>query len=145
MLVMKSLRALVLLAAAMAALCFGYAAEDEIRGAEKAWAAAVKGGDLAALGRIYTDDLIYAHATGAIEDKKKYLDRLRTGAQKYDDIAFESTRVVVYGDSAVAHSILWMRGTNSAGKFNDHVMMMHLWVKQGGAWRLAAHQTTKLP
>jgi len=29
--------------------------------------------------------------------------------------------------------------------FNDHVMMMHVWVKQGGSWHLAAHQTTKVP
>jgi hypothetical protein len=38
-----------------------------------------------------------------------------------------------------------MTGTNDAGPFNDHVMMMHIWVKQGAAWRLAAHQTTKIP
>jgi hypothetical protein len=28
--------------------------------------------------------------------------------------------------------------------FNDHLKMLHVWVKQGRAWRLAAHQTTKL-
>ena len=87
----------------------------------------------------------YAHATGAIETKQKYMDRLKSGAQKYDEITQEETKVIVYGDSAVTHSIMRMTGVNQAGPFNDHVMMMHLWVKQGGSWRLAAHQTTKLP
>jgi len=133
----------------LAVLClaaaFGASAEDEIRSADKAWAAAVKGRDLAALDKIFTPGLVYAHATGAIEDKQKYMDRLKTGAQKYDQITQEKTQVIVYGDSAVSHSIMRMTGVNQAGPFNDHVMMMHLWVKQGGSWRLAAHQTTKLP
>ena len=120
------------------------AAEDEIRNAEKSWAAAVKGRDYAALEKIFTPGLIYAHATGAIEDKDKYIGRLRSGAQRYESITHESTKVVLYGDSAVAHSIMRMAGVNTAGPFNDHVMTMHLWVKQNGAWRLAAHQTTKI-
>jgi ketosteroid isomerase-like protein len=134
-----------LLLAAFAALGLGASAEDEIRSADKAWAAAVKGRDLAALDRIFTPGLIYAHATGAIETKQKYMDRLKTGAQKYDEITQEDIKIVLYGDSAVTHSIMRMTGVNQAGPFNDHVMMMHLWVKQGGSWRLAAHQTTKLP
>jgi len=73
------------------------------------------------------------------------MDRLRSGAQRYDAVTQEETKIVVYGDSVVAHSILRMTGVNEKGPFNDHVMAMYLWVKQGGAWKLAAHQTTKLP
>ena len=121
------------------------ATEDEIRSAEKAWAVAVKARDFAALDKIFTPGLIYAHATGAVETKQKYIDRLRSGAQKYDSITHESTKVVMYGDSAVAHSLVRTIGVNDKGPFNDHVLMMHHWVKQGGSWRLAAHQTTKVP
>ena len=120
-------------------------AEDEIRAAERAWAAAVKARDLAALDKIFTPGLIYAHATGAIQNKQEYTDRLRSGKQRYEAITYESTKVVPYGDTAVAHSIMRMSGVNDAGPFNDHVMTMHFWVRQGGIWKLAAHQTTKLP
>jgi ketosteroid isomerase-like protein len=130
---------------ATAAASYGAGVEDEIRNAEKSWAAAVKGRDFAALDKIFTPNLVYAHATGAIQTKKEYMDRLRTGKQRYDAITYESTKVFVYGDSAVAHSIMRMSGVNDAGPFNDHLMTMHFWVKQGGAWHLAAHQTTKLP
>jgi len=134
-----------LLALGVCALGARAATEEEIRTAEKAWAAAVKGRDYASLDKIFTPGLIYAHASGAIEDKQKYIGRLRAGAQRYDSITHESTKVVLYGDSAVAHSIMRMVGVNSAGPFDDHVMMMHFWVKQNGAWRLTAHQTTKIP
>jgi ketosteroid isomerase-like protein len=119
--------------------------ETEIRDAEKAWAKAVVARDWDAVGAILAEKLIYAHATGGIESKKQYLDRVRSGAQKYDTINHESTRVVVYGDSAVTHSIMRMAGTTNGTPFNDHLMMLHVWEKQGGSWRLAAHQTTKLP
>jgi ketosteroid isomerase-like protein len=119
--------------------------EIEIRDAEKAWAQAVVAQDWAAVDKILGDKLIYAHATGGIESKKQYLDRVRSGAQKYDTIRHESTRVVVYADSAVTHSIMRMAGATNGVPFNDHLMMLHVWEKQGGAWRLAAHQTTKLP
>ena len=137
--------AFLVLISASAIMAKAASAEDEIRNAEKAWAAAVKSRDFAALEKIFTPGLIYAHATGAVETKQKYIDRLRSGAQKYDSITHESTKVVMYGDSAVAHSLVRTIGTNDKGPFNDHVLMMHHWVKQGGSWRLAAHQTTKVP
>ena len=119
--------------------------EAAIRDAEKAWADAVLARDYSALDKILGEKLIYAHATGAIESKQDYLKRLRAGAQRYDRIDRESLRIVSYGESAVTHSIRRMIGVSNGTPFNDHVMMLHCWEKQGGSWRLAAHQTTKLP
>jgi ketosteroid isomerase-like protein len=128
-----------------AAFAAAAGADDEIRTADTQWAAAVKAADTAALGKIFTTGLIYAHASGAVEDKQTYINRLKSGTQKYSAVTIESTKVVPYGDAAVSHSVVRTIGVNDKGPFNDHVMMMHLWVKQGGAWRLAAHQTTKIP
>jgi|SRR4051794_14999187 len=119
--------------------------EDEIKKADQQWAAAVQARDTATLDKLFTPALIYAHSTGNIEDKATYIGRLKSGKQKYDTVKIESTRVVPYGDAAVSHSMVRTIGTNDKGPFNDHVMMIHLWVKQGGAWHLAAHQTTKVP
>jgi ketosteroid isomerase-like protein len=121
------------------------ATEDEIRAADQKWAAAVKNGDISTLDRMYTPGLIYAHASGKVDDKATYLGRLKSGKQHYTAVQIESTKAVGYGDSAVSHSVVRTIGTNDSGPFNDHVMMMHVWVKQGGEWHLAAHQTTKLP
>ena len=118
--------------------------EAAIRDAEKGWAAAVMARDFQALDKIFGDKLIYAHSTGAVESKEQYLARLRSGAQKYDSIVHEKIKIVSYGDSAVSHSILRMTGTSNGKPFNDHVMALHMWEKQGGSWKLVAHQTTKL-
>jgi ketosteroid isomerase-like protein len=120
------------------------ATEAEIRKAEQGWVAAVVKNDFAALDRILGDQLIYAHSTGVIETKAEYLGRLRKGAQKYDAIEHQQLTIRVYGDSAVAHAKVRMAGQSDTRAFDDRLMMMHLWVKQGGAWRLVAHQTTRL-
>lgn len=112
---------------------------------DMAWAAAVQGADVAALDKLYTDELIYAHSTGNVDSKKAYLDRLKSGAQKYEHVTIEKSRVVPYGDAVVTHSFVRTTGISNGKPFDDHVMMLHVWVKQGGTWRIAAHQTTKLP
>lgn len=119
--------------------------EDEVRQAEKEWAAAVTAKDFAKVDRILADGLIYAHSTGIVETKAEYLAKVRGGTQNYDAIEHSKTQIKVYGNTAVAHSHVRMAGTNAAGPFDNKLMMMHFWVKEGGAWKLAAHQTTQLP
>jgi ketosteroid isomerase-like protein len=121
------------------------ASEAEIRAAEKGWAAAVVARDYSALDRIYSDQLIYAHSTGAVEDKNAYMTRLRTGAQRYDTVEHQKINIKLFGDTAVAHCHMRMTGDSNGRPFDDKIMMLHLWVKRDGRWLLAAHQTTKLP
>jgi ketosteroid isomerase-like protein len=118
--------------------------EDQIRAAEKSWAAAVTSANLPALEKMLGDRLIYAHSSGVIESKADYIGRLRSGKQKYEVIDQQSITVQIYGNTAVAHSKLRMSGKSDDRLFDDQLMAMHVWVKQGGAWRLVAHQTTKL-
>ena len=119
--------------------------EDEVRQAEKEWAAAVTAKDFAKVDKILADGLIYAHSTGIVETKAEYLAKVRGGTQNYDAIEHSKIQIKVYGNTAVAHSHVRMAGTNAAGPFDNKLMMMHFWVKEGGAWKLAAHQTTQLP
>jgi ketosteroid isomerase-like protein len=118
--------------------------EDELRQAERAWANAVTQRDFNALERLLHDDLIYAHSTGVIETKGQYVGRLRTGAQRYDRIEHEKITVKLHGAAAVVHAIVHMTGEADKRPFDNRLMMLHLWVRQGGQWRLAAHQTTEL-
>ena len=129
---------------ALSALPLCAAAEDDVLKAEKDWAAMVAAGHFDHVAGMLDDTLIYAHSTGIIESKDEYLGKLRSGAQKYTAITHEKTTVRVHGNAAVVHSVGRMVGTNAAGPFNNHLMIMHTWIKSGGKWLLAAHQTTQL-
>lgn len=135
----------ILLALSLALLANAASAdEQQIIAAEKSWASAVLAKDFTKLESMLTPDLIYAHATGIIDDKPQYLQKMKSGKQNYAGVEHKSTTVRMHGDSAVAHSMMRMHGTNAAGPFDDQVMAIHLWVKSKGKWMLAAHQTTKV-
>jgi ketosteroid isomerase-like protein len=136
------MRSLLFLSIATTALL---ASDAEIRAAEAAFAKAIQAKDIATLDKLFTPKIIYAHATGKIETKKEYLDRLSGGKQVYKSYTIERDDIVEYGASAVSHLTVRVTGTNDAGAFNDHVLMLHHWVKEGGGWRLASHQTAKIP
>ncbi|MDA0203967.1 MAG: nuclear transport factor 2 family protein [Acidobacteria bacterium] len=141
---MKKTWMLVLAVAISALPALSAGAEDEVLKAENEWASMVTAGHFDHVASLLDDTLIYAHSTGNIESKDEYLGKLRSGAQKYTAIKHEKTTIRLHGDAAVVHSIGRMVGTNAAGPFDNHLMIMHTWIKTGGQWRLAAHQTTQL-
>ncbi|MBL8175946.1 MAG: nuclear transport factor 2 family protein [Bryobacterales bacterium] len=111
---------------------------------DKNWLKAVLGKDLAALDRMYTDDIVYAHASGVVDTKTSYLEKLKSGKQVYKSMEQRKVSVRLYGDSAVTHSWMRVTGVNPQGPFDDKVMMIHVWVQKNGQWRMAAHQTTRV-
>lgn len=129
----------------MVSAALSVASEAEIRAAEASFAKAIQAKDVATLNQLFLPKIIYAHATGKIETKQEYLDRLSGGKQVYKTYTIERNVIVDYGTSATSHLTVRVTGTNDAGPFNDHVLMLHHWVKQNGAWRLASHQTAKIP
>lgn len=128
----------------LAATCAAFAVETDVEKAEKAWSAAVTGRNFAALDKIYANELLYAHSTGNVENKQQYMDRLKSGKQRYEKVDFEKIKVLPHGDTAVVHGILRMAGTSNGEPFNHHIMLMHVWVKKGSEWKLVAHQTTRI-
>ena len=135
----------VLIAFLMAFAATAAPGDDEILKLEKSWVTAVVARDQAGLDRLFGDQLIYAHSTGIIDTKASYISKLKAGTQKYDSIEPSGTTIKRYGDSVVVHSNVRMTGSNQDGRFDNKLMMMHVWVKQGGRWQLVAHQTTRLP
>jgi hypothetical protein len=132
---------LVLVLTALACLAQDKAA---ILALDKQWSDAIVKGDTAALEKLLSDDLVYAHATGILDTKTSYLAKIKERRQVYKSFEQHKPTVNIYKDSAVTFSYVRVTGTNQAGLFDDKVMLIHFWVKQNNTWRLAAHQTTKI-
>jgi len=113
-------------------------------GLDKQWSDAIVKSDTATLERLLADDLVYAHATGIIDTKASYIAKIKARRQVYKSFEQRNPTVNIYKDAAVTFSHVRVTGTNQAGAFDDKIMLIHFWVKQNNAWRLAAHQTTKV-
>ena len=132
-----------LLLIALAATAF--AQEADIRAAEKKWVTAIKARDAEALRAVLSDQLIYGHASGIVDNKSTYIDKVASGKQKYEGVEQGELMIRVHGDTAVVHTRMHVWGVNPDGKFDDKVMLLHVWLKEKkSGWRLIAHQTAKL-
>jgi ketosteroid isomerase-like protein len=108
-----------------------------------AFLAAVKNNDVAAAERFLADDLIYTHSTGVVETKSQYLAKLRSGDQKYSSFDLTNPVIRTYGNAAVLNSQIRMQGATKGVPFDNNLFIMQVWAKQGGSWKLVAHQTTR--
>jgi ketosteroid isomerase-like protein len=132
------------LVAVLSSVAFAQSADNDVRKAEDAWAAAVKAGDTAALDKILSPDLIYTHSTGSVDTKSDYLSKMKAGTQKYTDLQYSGMTVRSWGgDAGVVNAQLRMIGATGGTPFDNTVYVIHVWMKQGGAWKLVAHQTTR--
>jgi ketosteroid isomerase-like protein len=126
-------------------VCLAQPAKNEFLALDKQWSDAIQKKDTATLEKLLTDDLVYAHASGVVDTKKTYIAKIKEGKQVYKSFTQKNVTVNIYGkDTAVTHSWVNVTGINPQGPFNDNIMMLHTWVRIGGAWKLAAHQTTRV-
>ena len=132
--------------AAVLPLAFGQSgsADNDVRKAEEAWAAAVKASDAPAVEKLLANDLVYTHSTGNVDSKTDYLSKMKAGTQKYTDLQYSGMKIRTFnGNTGVVNSQLRMIGATNGTPFDNTVYVIHVWVKQGGSWKLVAHQTTR--
>jgi ketosteroid isomerase-like protein len=127
----------------LSALAIGQ--DADVRAAEKVWSQAILARDCATLQNLLDDDLIYGHSTGIVDTKSSYLAKIASGALHYESVKFDSITIKLYGDTAVMHAHMHIRGINQNGHFDDSMLMMHVWHKSKLGWQLVAHQAAKLP
>ena len=97
-----------------------------------------------ALNKLLADDLIYIHSTGDQDSKKTFIENQHNGVRKYLKIDHETMDVKVYGNSAVLTGTVQLETEMKGVKSAAHLRIIHVWVKQGGSWKLVAHQSLRL-
>jgi len=119
-------------------------ADNDVRKAEEAWAAAVKASDASGVEELLANDLVYTHSTGNVDSKTDYLSKMKAGTQKYTDLQYSGMKIRTFnGNTGVVNSQLRMTGATNGTPFDNTVYVIHVWVKQDGNWKLVAHQTTR--
>jgi len=101
--------------------------------------------DWAALDATLADDLIYVHSTARRESKAEHTGNLKAGKPHYRGIAPRERTAKVFGDVGIVNGISEMH-VESAGKEQRFtIRYLAVYVKTGGAWRMTAWQSTKVP
>jgi ketosteroid isomerase-like protein len=102
--------------------------------------------DVATLGRIYGDDLTYAHSSALTETKAQVLKNIQ-GPSVAEFMKFSDTNIRIYGDVALAKGIVDFRNGAPGKMLDNHLNILWVMVRrpQGPhGWQIVARQTTRI-
>ena len=112
----------------------------------EAMAKATVAKDVATLGRIYGDDLTYAHTSALTEDKATVLKNIQ-GPSVAEFMKFSETAIRVYGDVAIAKGVVDFRNGQPGKMLDNHMNILWVLVRrpQGPqGWQIVARQATRI-
>ena len=99
--------------------------------------------DVAALNKVYHEDLTYSHSSGANQTKAEVLKAV-SGRGIVESMKFNDTTIRIYGTVALVRGITDLRN-GSEGKMNDnHLNILWVLVKGPQGWQIVARQTTRM-
>jgi ketosteroid isomerase-like protein len=117
----------------------------EALAAEDARYAAQMRNDVAAMEKLFGNDLVYVHSNAAVDSKKTYIDSMRSGRVKYRVMKRSDVNVRTYGCIAVitgkADFEVTTEGQDSSVELRFHT----LWDKRDDGLQFVSWQSTRLP
>src|SRR5206468_12740652 len=119
--------------------------EAEVLRADDRRFEAMKKGDWAALDAALADDLIYVHSTARLESKAEHIANLRGGKPHYRGIAPRERHARVHGDVGLVTGVSAMHVERDGKEQHFTVRYLAAYAKAGGAWRMIAWQSTRVP
>ena len=119
-------------------------ASEEILKVDEERNQALQKGDVATLDRIYSDDLVYANASGALLTKVQHLAELKARTLNFRSFKHEDVQATVHGDTGVvtgiSKSVVEYQGSVSS----SHRRFLNVFSKKDGHWLVVAHFETNI-
>ena len=121
-------------------------ADVALRTADDARVAAMIAADSGKLAAIFSDDLHYAHASGAVDTKSSLTDTLTSGRTKYLHLDYEE-RTFTYPSPNIALMTgrVHAQVGNATGGMDSILGFLAVWRQENGQWRFLAWQSCKIP
>lgn len=99
--------------------------------------------DSANLAVLTSDQLSYGHSGGTVENKKEFIEKIISWKSDFVSIELSNQTIFVSGKTAIVRHKL-DAVTNNDGKPGEvHLLVLLVWQKQNGVWKLLARQAVK--
>jgi ketosteroid isomerase-like protein len=106
---------------------------------------ATLGNDTVTLAKIVMDDYVLVNSDSSVQNKESYLADFKVPGFKMDPYVMRDPMHKVWGNTALTGGIMPL-GWTQEGKHQKRLLRIaHVWVKDGGRWRLTYTQLTRVP
>ncbi len=119
--------------------------EKEVAAAVETLRKAMIASDKPTLEKLTAEALSYGHSNGLIEDKAAFVDQFVTGKSDFVTITLADQTIKIAGDAAVVRHRLTGDTNNNKVPGKVDIIVLLVWQKQNGQWKLLARQAAKLP
>jgi ketosteroid isomerase-like protein len=129
--------------------CIGLSAqsktEKQIAAAAEQLRKAMVDGDRKILDKLAAEQLSYGHSSGAVDDKKTFVEKIASGNSDFLSIEISEQTISVSGKTAIVRHILNAK-THDMGKEPADIKLriILVWQKQNRQWKLLARQAVKI-
>src|SRR5262245_10658645 len=101
-------------------------------------------GNKTGLENAVADQLSYGHSSGRVENKKEFVDKIVSGQSDFVTIDLQDQTISISDNTAIVRHKL-NATTNDSGKPGEvHLLVLLVFQKQKGAWKLLARQAVKV-
>ena len=100
--------------------------------------------DYAVLEQILSNDLIYTHSNGPVDNKVAYIQSIRAGKLTYEAIDVQEETIRIYGNTAVVNGVCLIRATSNGETINTRIRYTDVYVRNGARWQMVAYQSLRL-
>lgn len=121
--------------------------KDKVNQAVQEFAKAVVEADESKFSKLLSDDLVYGHSNGTVQDKKAFIAEIVSLTPfDYLTVDVENQEITISGNVAVVTHIYVATAENKAKeKTNIRIGNMMVWVKNKSTWKLLSRQAYRLP
>jgi hypothetical protein len=117
-----------------------------LQSADEGRVAAMKSADQGRLAAIFSDDLRYAHSSGAVDTKQSFIESLTTGRLKYVSYEYEERQFTFPAPGiALMTGRAKVTAMSATGEAKMMLSFLAVWREEQGHWRFLAWQSCKLP
>jgi uncharacterized protein (TIGR02246 family) len=101
--------------------------------------------DVAALNRIFADDIVYIHSNGVADTKATVVQSFASGDLKISRFDGEDIKVRQVGDVMIATGIAHAELVNKGNAAKFDIRYTAIYANRGGQWRLVHIQNGRIP
>ena len=101
--------------------------------------------DSAVLASLASDDLEYVHSSGAVRNKSEFIKEFTKRWTNFSKVTISNQSIKVSGDNAIVRHRLVADAHNPGYAAVVDIIILMVWRKEGGQWKMLARQAAKIP
>ena len=102
-------------------------------------------GDTETLGELLSERLVYTHSGGAKDSRQSYLQKLTSGALRYDMLEFLAPHARLIGPVGLVAASMKASVSGTGGERKINSTYLAVWAYEDSGWKLEFIQSTPLP